>query len=152
MAVRDIFKFSRKTFFDPTGWLDYESIKDQNRTIWTVLRGLFSVPVPERTETFEEACLRLNLSEEEIQATIANYHLFTLFFVLCSVISFSYTLFVLFHHRTLIGFILGVGATALFLSQAFRYDFWALQMHKRKLGLTFKDWKQHVLGIKGSST
>jgi hypothetical protein len=62
-----------------------------------------------------------------------------------------YSFFLLFHHTAFLGWFLGMATSALFFAQAFKYDFWSLQMRRRKLGLTFQDWKKSILGIKGAS-
>lgn len=152
MAIRDIFKISRKTFFDPAGWLDYESLKYQNQTIWVVLKNLFTRPRPQREETFNAAMKRLKLSEEDVQYGAKNYRLFAIGFFLIGLLVFFYSFYLLFRHVTFFGWILGLAVSALFLAQAFKYDFWSLQMRRRKLGLTFADWKKSVLGDdKGAS-
>ena len=75
MAVRDIFKVSRKTFFNPTSWIDLEALIYQNKTIWSVLKGLFTKPAVERTETFEEAMKRQDMTEADVTIlTAAQQH------------------------------------------------------------------------------
>ena len=151
MAIRDIFKISRKTFVNPTGWIDYESLKTQNKTIWEVLKNLFSVRKPLYQETFEEAQARLSLTEEDIQLSIKNYRLYALLFLLLGLIVLFYSFYLLFRHGTFTGWLLGIASSGLFFSQAFRFDFWAFQIKRRKLGATFAEWKNSILGGKDSS-
>ena len=40
MAVRDAFKVSRKTFFNPRAWFNYDEFKGQNNALWNLLRGV----------------------------------------------------------------------------------------------------------------
>lgn len=150
MPIPDIFKFSRKTFFNPSGWLDLDSVKERNRTIFTILKGLFTVPKGGPAETFEDAMQRLELSEEDVQSIAKNYRTYALVFFLLGVLVFIYSIYLLFVHATLAGLLIGFAASAVFLSQAFRYDFWSTQMRQRKLGLTIKDWKASLFnGGKG---
>lgn len=151
MAIRDLFKFSRKTFFNPLGWIDYNFLVQQNRTIATVLRGLFSKATPDRRETFEEAKARLHLSEPALNRMRRNYKICALFFLLLGILVFAHSFYILFAYYSITGWLIGMGVTAMFLSQAFRYDFWALQIEKRHLGITFKQWQKHWLGDKGKS-
>lgn len=151
MAIRDIFKVTRKTFINPAGWIDYNALKEYNRTIWDVLRNLFTSPQPVREESFEAAMERLKLSEKDVKSIINNYQIYCYIFLALGLLLFLYAFYILFHHGSFTGWLLGLSASALFFSQAFRYSFWSLQMEKRKLGLTFAEWKNHVLGEKGTS-
>lgn len=152
MAIRDIFKISRKTFFDPFGWIDYESLKTQNQTLYTILKALFTPNTAVRRETFDQAVKRLALAEEDIKKTITIYHIYTLIFLLLGMVVFAYAFYLLFGPHSISGWLLGLGASGLFLGQAFKYDFWTFQMQQRKLGLTFEEWKRDRLGDKGTSS
>ncbi|OGT37349.1 MAG: hypothetical protein A3F12_06215 [Gammaproteobacteria bacterium RIFCSPHIGHO2_12_FULL_38_14] len=146
MAIRDIFKFSRKTFLYPSGWIDLEFLKDQNKTIWSILRSLVTAPTPVYEETFEQAMARLGLKEEDIQHSALRFRLYAIFFLVLSLASLIYSIYLLIHYVTLLGFLLGLGVTGLFLAQAFKYDFWAFQIRRRKLGATVQEWKRSILG------
>jgi len=150
MAVRDVFKVSWKTFFNPAGWLDYEGLKSKNKTIFSTLKNLFSKPQPERQEKFEQAKKRLGLSDEDVKNLEARYRLYALFFFLLGVIVFAYAFFVLFAYTTITGWLLGLAAAAYSFSLAFKFDFWSFQMKKQKLGVTFNEWKRNILGDKGT--
>lgn len=152
MAIRDMLKINRKTFVDPTGWVDYENLKYRTRTIWDVLKNLFSTGAPERSETFAEAMQRMGLTEADIVRSQQNYRLYALIFLLCGLLVFFYSFYLLFAHYTFTGWLLGIAAAGVFFSQAFRFDFWALQLRKRKLGMTYAEWKDNLLSDKRSST
>lgn len=151
MAIRQVLKISRKTFFNPSGWLDYAALKEQNRTIISVLGNLFARPATNKQETFAQAMQRLHLKEEDIESTKNNYRVYALIFLVLSLLSFFYTFYLLFRYHSLLDWLLGMGVTGLFVSQAFKYDFWALQLRQRKLGLTFADWKKATLGTKDNT-
>jgi hypothetical protein len=152
MAIRDVFKISRKTFINPSGWMDYDSLRLQNKTIWIVLRDLFSRPVPRREESFSAAMKRLHLTEKDVRDGAKNYRIFAGMFFLIGLALLFYTFYLLFRHTAFLGCILGLAACALVFAQAFKYDFWSSQMRKRKLGLTFQEWQQSLLGGKDAST
>jgi intracellular multiplication protein IcmV len=152
MPVRDVFKFSRKTFFNPSGWLDLNFLKFQHITLWRNLKALFVADKPERLETFEEAIERLGLNEKEIEATQNTYKNYALFFVFLGMLVLLYGFYLLFRYWTFTGWLLALVASLLFFGQAFRYDFWVLQMKHRKLGVTFEEWKQYRLGNKEISS
>lgn len=149
MAIRDIFKFSRKTFFNPSGWLDYDSLSNQTSTLVTVLRSMFMPPKAQREETFEQAMQRQEITEKDLTEMSATYQAYTILFVVLGIAVFCYALFLLFAHHSFTGLMLGLGAAAMLFGQAFKYDFWRLQITKRQLGLTLGDWKRHFLGEKG---
>jgi hypothetical protein len=151
MAVRDIFKVSRKTFFDPAAWIDYDGLKRFNMTLFASIKGLFVREEPPKQETFEEAKSRFNLSDEEIQSIATRYRLYAVFFAILGLVIFAYALYLLFSNTTLLGFILGLAVSGFGFAQAFRYDFWAFQIRRRQLGATFNDWKRHILGDKSTS-
>lgn len=146
MAVRDIFKVSRKTFFNPSAWIDLEALIDQNKTIFSIIKNLFSKPVAGTAETFDEAIKRQKVSEAEIANRITTYGRFAALYVLCGLAAFVYAFYLLFRHHTFLGFCLSFSVTIFFFAQAFAYDFWKLQLKRRTLGLTFADWKKSWLG------
>lgn len=153
MAIRDVFKLSRKTFFNPTGWIDLSYLKELNLTLWEIIKSLFSVPSQMREESFAVAKERLNLTEKDIASRIVRYRLYAIFFFILGMLIFFYSFFLLFRHVSVTGLILGFASSALFLSQAFRFDFWSLQLRRRTLGLSFKEWKKSYLGSdKGASS
>ena len=148
MAIRDIFKVSTKTFLNPKGWLDFDLMRDQTRTVWGVLSVLFSRNKPVREETFEQAMQRLEITEADVQRIAKSYKYYAYSFALLGVLTFLYAFYHLVIRYSLLSWILGLSASGLFLSQAFKYDFWAFQMIHRRLGATFADWKQSYLGKK----
>lgn len=147
MAIRDLFKLSRKTFINPGGWLDFQGLKEQNATIFSVLKSLFVTAPPAREETYEQARERLGLTEEDTQASASLYRTYALFFGLIGLVVFLYSFYLLFT-KVLMGFLLGLCVAGLFFAFAFKYDFWSFQIRQRKLGATFKDWKENLLGGK----
>ena len=152
MGIRQIFKISRKTFFNPSLWVDWNYVKFENRTLFSILKTQFTPTRPQREESFEQAMKRLNLTEEDVKKTATSYRYYALFFFILGFLSFIYAFFLLFSRGFLSGWILSLAVCLLLLSQAFRFDFWAFQMKNRTLGLTFADWKQHYLGDKGKRT
>lgn len=151
MAIRDIFKFSRKTFLNPVGWIDYDGLKANYQTVRDILKNSTSIDIPLREETFEEAMVRLDLTEADVQARAKNYRYYALLFLVLGVIVVVHAFYLLFTHGTFAGFIIGIATATLFLGQAFKFDFWSFQMRRRKLGATFGEWKSSFLDNKGKS-
>jgi intracellular multiplication protein IcmV len=148
MAARDVLKVSRKTFFNPSAWLGWDLLKDQTRYLWGSVKEVLTPEQAAREETFEAAMVRLELTEDDVKSALVSYRYYTILFVLLGVLTFAYSFYLLFRHGTFLGWLLGLAVTALFFSQAFRFDFWAFQIKRRKLGATFAEWKQNFLGGK----
>ncbi len=139
MALKDVVKISRKTFFNPTGWLGYDSLGAQFRSSWQILKDMFTTPTAGNTETFEQAQQRFNLTEEQIQHISKQFSLFTYILVACGVMTILFSFYLLFR-GVFSGFLIGVATTAVFCAYAFRYSFWRFEIIHRKLGCTFNEW------------
>ena len=146
MAIRDVFKVSRKTFFNPAAWIDADALETENRLLWGYLKGLTKPQEAERKETFEEAMKRQGLSEQDLKDGIGTYRALALIFMVFGVLLLMYGFYLIVKHYSFAGFMLAAGASGLCFSQTFKYDFWALQMQKRQLGLKLSDWMRHYLG------
>lgn len=145
MAVKDIFKISRKTFFSPSAWLDFDAIRAQNYAIYTIVRGLFTPDKPTYKETFAQAVERLGLTEADIKEAEDSYSAYAVVFLVITMLLLVLSFYLLFSHGTFHGWLLGLAAAALSLTMAFRYDFLAFQIKYRKLGCTIKEWKNRKI-------
>ena len=141
MALKDVFKVSRKTFFNPSLWFGYESFVAMNHGIWNIIKSLFIRQAPAHKENFEEAVQRLQLTDTDLHEARKNYYAFAIFFLVLGLIAFLYGLYLLLHHHTLSGLLLAFISAALFFSQAFKYHFWYFQIKQRKLGCTYQEWR-----------
>lgn len=151
MEIRNIFKITRKTFVDPAGWLGYDSLKTQHQALKSTFKDVFTVEKPAHEETFDDAMRRLGLTPDETKARMISYRRYAYFFLLTAFLIFFYAFHLLFRLKSFVPWLLGLGVSAILFSQAFKYHFWAFQIAQRKLGLTFNDWKKHLLGDKSHS-
>ncbi len=151
MALRDVFKITRKTFFNPSSWFDINFFLLQNNTIKEVVRNMMTTPTPELEETFDAAMKRQGIQDKDIKPMANRYRQYALIFFVLGGILFLYAFYLLFRYVTITGWMLGIAISAFMWAQAFKYDFYALQLRKRKLGLTFDEWLHHTLGTKGKS-
>ncbi len=142
MALRDIFKITRKTYFNPTAWLGYDDIKNQTSDIWNILSALFTPAKPTRTETFDQAVQRLELSEQDIHKTSQTYLAYAWVFGMFALLALLGGIYLIAYHGSGYAFVLAIVCAILFLAQTFRYHFWFFQMKHRKLGCTFDEWWQ----------
>jgi intracellular multiplication protein IcmV len=143
MAIKDVIKVSRKTFFNPRAWIGYETLKESSRGFMGIIQGVFSqrpATIPGKSETFSEAMIRLKLTEKDIKELQFTYFSYALLFFLMAVGVFIYSVWLLIHVY-IYGFILGFALVALLLGQTFRFHFLYFQIKHRKLGCTFAEWK-----------
>jgi len=147
MAVRDIFKVNRKTFFNPTAWIGLESLIAFNRMFKNIFSTMFTTPpAPAKEQTFEESMKQFGLTESDVKDGAGTYQALAIIFGIMGLAALIYGLYLLFFYRSFTGTLLSIAVTSFMFAQAFRFDFWSLQMRKRKLGLTFDDWKRHYFG------
>lgn len=151
MKIGDIFKVSRKTFFNPSVWFGYENIKSQHEIIKADLKEVFQVEKPIHDETFEEALVRLDLSSEDLQRRMKRFYHFSYFLCVCGLAVFYYAFHLSIKLKLFTPFLLGLASSALLFAQAFRFHFWAYQIRVRKLGATANEWMKDLLGDKGAS-
>src|SRR5947207_428101 len=124
MAVKDIFKISRKTFFNPREWIGYNAIKKESNFVWQAFKNVFR-PVPSKmpetpaTESFTAALRRLNITETEVQKTAETYGLFIFFFGMLALFTLILALRYFWYARLSAGFI-SLGLTLFLLAQTFR--------------------------------
>jgi intracellular multiplication protein IcmV len=140
MALKDVFKVSRKTYFNPSAWLGYDTVKGVTRTIWDLSRGIFVAEAPAETETFEDAVKRFNLSEDDLKNAEQRYLMLSLLFAVISGCIFLYGFYLLFVHHAFLGFLLALAVCALLVGQTFQFSFLSFQTKHRKLGCTFDEW------------
>ena len=145
MPLKNVVKISRKTFFNPKGWFGYDFLVAQLRITRDLLKDIYTPAEAKRQETFEQAMVRLKLSEKDIKEREKNFLLYAIILASVSVVVFIFSCYLLIHHGTLSGMILGLVSTILLLVYAFRYHFWYFQIKQRKLGCTFDEWLQSIV-------
>lgn len=141
-------KVNRKTFFNPKGWLDWDFLSIETKNLYRSVKDNFDIPKAEPGEatSFDEAMMREGITDADLIKITRRYSRFCIFFLILGFVLFVYGFFVLFSYGIFSGWVLGLAISALFFSQAFRYDFWNMQIKQRRLDLTYDDWKRHYLG------
>lgn len=140
MAIKDIFKVSRKTFLSPTAWLGLNQLRAYTREVTEILKAAYAPAKPRREETFENAMKRQHLTEVDLVRIASRYRWYSALFIVLSFLTFIVSFYYLFHHETISGWILCWAVIIILLGQAFRYSFWRFQIVHRKLGCTIKEW------------
>jgi len=120
-------------------WLGYQDLKNQANNTKRSFHRLITMPKASYNETFEEALARLDLSAEDVATRQQEFGRLAVFFLLLSLVLFSYGLFIA-AKGDVLGFLMVVALTLYVLTQAFRYHFWLFQLRNRKLGCTLSEW------------
>jgi intracellular multiplication protein IcmV len=120
-------------------WVGIDTVKEntQNLIKWT--KSIFRIEEASSSETFEEAMLRLNLTDAMIEQRRRQFSILVYVFLSFAAIVFAYGIYLAYAHSWG-GVSLSMALSLYSLSQAFRYDFWVYQFTKRKLGCSFKEW------------
>lgn len=121
-------------------WLDYDMLRRSTSKIVSITRTTFSPEQAERTETFEQAMERLNLTEAELQQRQVEFSSLLVIYILIAAAIFSYSVWIVYANKNIMGFFMGFCITIFALSHAFRYHFWIYQIKHRKLGCSLRDW------------
>jgi intracellular multiplication protein IcmV len=140
MAIKDIFKISFKTFVDPASWLGYGLLKSHTKVTWDLVRDVFIPAKPEHEESFAEAMQRLNVSEADL-VNLQRLHRYYIGLFLTLGAALLILFFYWLTHASFSGAVLSLAVSGLFFSQAFKYHFQLFQIKHRKLGCTFKEWR-----------
>lgn len=96
-------------------------------------------------ETFEQALVRLQLTEPMIQQRRKSLIMTIIVYAALAVSFFVYAVYLLFTGLMLGAFISFV-LTFTAVGFVFRDHFWYVQMTCRRLGMSFKDWANYTLG------
>ncbi|OYV55539.1 MAG: hypothetical protein B7X00_00615 [Legionella sp. 21-45-4] len=138
------FNFIRRRF-PVLQWMNLSRLVTFFIQILGMARDVLVIQKKAPNQTFEEARLKLGLSDAEIQAREMRLFFISVFMLCLAMGVLGYSLYELFHSQwrsALISIVL----TGLSLSFAFRYHFWFTQLKTRTLGLSFTDWCRFLLG------
>ena len=120
-------------------WIGFEFLKNTAHQLYCSTKALTTPDQATRTETFEEAIIRLNLTEKVLQSRKKSFTQLFYTYLSVSMIVFIYSVYITTLDNFL-GFLIGISLTIFGLSQAFKYHFWLFQIRHRKLGCTIKEW------------
>jgi intracellular multiplication protein IcmV len=125
----------------------YDQIASYGNIIKDTAKDVFTRPkMPEKIESFDDLAKRLNLSDSEIEKRAKGFLYYMLVYIIISLCLFGYFIYLLAKTGSsilaiLVSFALGFAM----LANAFRESFWYMQMKKRKLGCSMKEWFDFVL-------
>lgn len=138
------------SIFNVREWVSYDEISYNGKWILESLKLLFSKPKKlnqqELNETFSDAATRLQLSEEDIASRTKHFLMTSVLYFAIAVLLFAYEIYLIFVGAPFLSLIMNLALIALMTSYAYRENFWYMQMKKRKLGCTFDEWRNYILG------
>ena len=100
---------------------------------------------PEKTESFEQALARLNLTQADLKEKQKNFLRLAFTFAAVAGVILTYAVYLLFF-GSFNAFMLAFIVSLIALSFAFRFHFWWFQVKKRKLGCSIKEWYESSAG------
>jgi len=121
-------------------WFGTDTIVSNFKNIRDNFKNNFTQQQAELSETFEEAMVRLNLTEQDVSDRKKEFRRLFIIFSIISVAIFIYSVIIAVHKHNIGGFFMGFAITLYALSHAFKYHFWLYQINKRKLGCTVREW------------
>lgn len=126
--------------FRVTKWVGLDRLKNSSKNLANLTKSLYTPEQAEYSETFEEALKRLNITEAEINQRRVEFTRLMVIYMLIAILLFSYSIYIVYVHKNILGFFMGFSVTIFALSHAFRYHFWIFQIKNKKLGCSVRDW------------
>lgn len=145
-GARTLSVFGR--IFNVRAWLDFDRMKSYTGYLANGFRKMFVPQQKEAEESFDEATVRLNLSEKDLEKRRTSLYRLSLFMCGAALLIFAYGVYHLFNggYRAAI---ISLAVMLIALALAFRYHFWYFQIRERKLGCTLQEWyKKGLMGGK----
>jgi len=124
-----------------------EQIKSQTASLKNLAEDLLKPKQSTHQETFEEALVRLNLTEADVQKKAIEFKRLSTIFGFLAVALLAYLIYMIFE-KALVASLGTFGVLLVIMGQWFRCHFWLYQIRARKLGCSFKDWLREGLGVK----
>jgi intracellular multiplication protein IcmV len=130
-----------KPFVNFPKWLDTKGLKKNNETLYGFAKDIAKPELrPVSQESFDEAMVRLQLTEQDVATRRAFFLRMAIFYAVFAVAVFSYGIYLFFSLGDVFPLIMALAVTAAALALWFKHHFWYIQMKQRRLGLTFDDW------------
>lgn len=129
-------------------WMDIERIKSFAQFVKNLFKKLFVLQPQAPTQSFEEAQVRLQLTDEQLLKRQQALFRICLLMIFLALVLCCYGVYQLFY-GTVVAALLTLVVILIALSLAFRYHFWYFQIKQRKLGCSWRDWlSEGLLGGK----
>lgn len=133
-----------RSIFNFRAWSDYERVKGFTEYLYSGFANLFIPQKHETGESFEEAMVRLNLSEADLLEKQTALFRLAWLMVFTALAIGGYVIYCLYWKAFMAAGVSSV-VQLVALVLAFRYHFWYYQIKQRKLGCTFSEWLHNGL-------
>ena len=141
-----LFKRAIGSCFAVKRWVSYDELKTNFLSLAGLFRRLFKRETIEqpRCESYEEAVMRMNLSEQDLDERRRQFLKSAICYLLVALLLWINGIWLIAHLKLLGAGIALILALTLTLN-AYHEHFWYMQMSQHKLGCTFRDWLTFVL-------
>ena len=138
-TIRRGFVWTFKPFVNVHQWIGLRNLATMSRGVATAVTNVFVPAKSERTESFQEAIERLNLTPQDVQEKQHAFFRIAMVMGAFGVLCLFYMLYLLWSGHLAAGLIDLIVSLIIF-AYAFRFHFWYFQLKNKKLGCTFKEW------------
>lgn len=136
-----------KPLVDFPTWMGYRTLVDSGKAVIKTTKRIFTPATAQRTETFEQAMSRLNLTPKDIQLRQKLFLWLALFWLIIAIAALVHAVSLCLKGG-LSGAMLALALACLASILAFRQHFWYLQAKHQVLGIDFTQWLNLTLGNK----
>lgn len=135
-----------KRLFNIRLWMSADSLMMFASFLKKTARQIFVISQHDTTESFEEACARLNVTDEILTSRACALRRMSQLLCLLNI-----GLLIYLGYQCFYGHIRGILMTTALIgmvgAMAFRYHFWSFQIKEKKLGCSLREWYQY--GVRG---
>lgn len=149
MAKKGVIKSFFGSLLNVRKWSSYDDVKSSAVVLTNLVKDLYGLNKRNTTpqiESFSAAIQRLRLNENDIQQRTRYFLYYAICYFLVALALLAYTIYLMLGNGTILAVLVSFVLTALMLVYSFREHFWYMQMKKRKIGCTMKEWLAFVLG------
>lgn len=134
-----------KPFVDFPRWLNISELKRNNKTLYGFAKDIAKPELPPvHQETFEQAMVRLQLTEKDVLVRRAFFLRMTMVYVLIIAALVAYVIYLWTVDASILSISMLFSLLLVAAALAFKQHFWFIQMKSRRLGLSFGDWVQYT--------
>lgn len=121
-------------------WIGLSDHIQNTKYIASQAKNLFSPEEASRTESFEDAMVRLNITEEQLESSDKYFTFLIRLYIFMALLITAYSLYQMLIVKSALSTIMTFSLVLYALANSFRYHFWRFQIRSRKLGCSFRDW------------
>lgn len=148
MAKKGIIKGFFGSILNVRKLSSYDEVKSVATSITRSVKDLYNTDRSDvvRVESFSSAMQRLQLTEGDIKKRTNYFLYYFLVYFLMAIALLTYAVYLMIIGGAILAVMASLVLTVLMLVYSFREHFWYMQMKKRKIGCTVKEWIAFILG------